>query len=189
MPTQPLNKTGEKGKVKKFWHKGLDITLHLPLCPKQTHLRGDKRFCLSCSLTLRYSTFWNYIALQISAGIVIIFYMGWIYLAAYISGSLPSNRDASFHQQWNWDQLTYLRYHKQPDTGSKRKCVSCFPDLSIYMPRSQRQTGSTSWLARGLQGDVRRLMLREQIRMCSRFAFLSVQPLNQFPVWLPQLLS
>lgn len=142
--------------------------------------RGGRRCCLSCSLTSRYKALWNYIVLQIRAGIVIVFYIGWIYLAVYISGSLPRNRDASFHQWWNWDQVTYLRYHKQPDPGSKRKWVSCLPDLSIYMPRPQRQTGSTSWLAHGLQGDARRLMLRAQIGMSSRFAFLPVQPLNCF---------
>lgn len=185
MPTQPLNKTREKGKMKKLWHKSLDILCNYHRVQNRLSLGAKKDFAYPA--TLRYSTLWNYIALQISAGIVIIFYMGWIYLAVYISGSLPSNREASFHQWWNWDQVTYLRYHKQPDTDSKRKI--CFAELFICMPRSQRQTRSASWLAHGLQGDVRRLMLREQIRMCSRFAFLSVQPLNQFPVWFPQLLS
>lgn len=150
MPTQTLNKTGEEGRMKKLCRKGLDMTLQLPSCPKQTQLGGKKRFCLSCSLTLRYDTHWNCIVLQIRPGIVIIFYIGWIYLALYISGSLPSNRDTSFHQWCNWDQVTYLRYHKQPDIDSRRKWVSCLPDLSICMPRSLRQTGSTSWLAHGL---------------------------------------
>lgn len=168
--------------MKKLWRKGLDITVQLLSCPKQTHLVGEKYFAYSAV------SLWDTIHSEIIllCRLVLAYWLFSI-KAESIWLFIPLDRDVSFHQWWNWDQVTYLRHYKETDTGSKRKGMSCFPDLSIYMHRPQRQTESTSWLAHGLQGDVRRLMLREQIRMCSRFTFLSVQPLNLVSGMVPPI--